>query len=82
MSTQDHNSTREDASNPQKRGETVMNELMDMEVLVRHMMSNEYRQAMENEMVTPILARLLLQKIQKACDAVTGEDDEAAAVAQ
>jgi len=73
METQSKNSTEEVCVYPQKEGVEVLAELDEMEVLVRHMMSDEYRKTTENVFVTPILSQLLLQKIHKACDILTGE---------
>jgi len=73
MSTQQQDSTSQVCVYPQKPGALVIDELTEMEVLVRHMMSAEYQKSTENGTVTPILAQLLLQKILKSCDILSGE---------
>ena len=73
MNTQQQNSTDEIRIHPQKEGALILRDLEEMEIIVRHMMSDEYRQAIENEMVTPILAQLLLQKIHNSCKVLIGE---------
>ena len=72
METQLKNSTKAENVDYQQLGFDALQILMDMEVLVRHMTSEEYRN-LDTEHVTPMLTELLLKKLNDAQEILTVE---------
>ncbi|KXS55202.1 MAG: hypothetical protein AWU57_457 [Marinobacter sp. T13-3] len=72
METQLKNSTNRPEVDYQQINSDALHIMMDMEVLVRHMTSEEYQQ-LDTEHVTPMLTELLLKKLNDAQEILSVE---------